>query len=183
MLNKDKFIKIMTGLCEVFNKTPSEFLLDTYYELLKFYSDEQVNSAMMECLKSYKYNLLPKPAEILEFIEGSKDDKALVAWLQVMEAVKKGGYYTSIEFADPIISHCIMQFGGWMQFCSAQKDELPFIEKRFKDYYRLYLRRGITKPIKLIGFIEGTNKREGFLEYIPETLRIGFEQKQIEIKQ
>lgn len=178
MLDREKFVKLMTGLCELFNKTPSEFIYDVYYDVLKNYSYEQVNAAVMNCIKAYKYNLLPKPAEIIEFLEGSKDDKALMAWLQIKEAIIKGGYYASIEFADPIIAHCINGLGGWQWFCCQQKDEMPFIEKRFMDLYRLFLKRGVVGNVRLIGFIEARNTQTGYLKDILEPIRIGFEKEE-----
>lgn len=174
MLDRVKFVSLMTGFCELYNKVPSQFLYDIYYEVLKDYSYEQVNKAFMDCIRVYKYNLLPKPAEILEFLEGTRDDKALMAWLQVMEAVQKGGYYASIEFADPIIAHCVQELGGWQWLCCIERKELPFIEKRFMDLYRLFMKRGVQNNIRLIGFIEARNNQLGHFEEIPKPVKIGF---------
>jgi len=182
MLDRTKFISLMTGLCELFNKIPSEFIYDFYYETLKDYSYEQVNKAVMDCIRIYKYNLLPKPAEILEFLEGTRDDKALIAWLQVKEAIVKGGYYASIEFANPIIAHCVQELGGWQWLCCQQKDELPFIEKRFMDLYRLFLKRGVKDNVRLIGFIEARNNQLGHLKNMPDPVKIGFNEiKELEV--
>jgi len=181
MLNKEKFVSALTGLCDLYAKVPSEFIFSSYYEIFKNYTNDEFDRAITKCLKERVYSTLPKPAEILEFLEGTRDDKALVAWLQVMEAVKKGGYYTSIEFADPIIAHCVNELGGWQFFCSSQKDELPFIQKRFMDLYRLFLKRGVEDNVRLIGFIEARNNQLGHTKDIPEPIRIGFnEQKLLE---
>jgi hypothetical protein len=175
MLNRIKFCEIMTGVAGMLQVTLTEFMLDTYFEMFQNYSDEQFKKAIFEVLKTSKYHTFPKPAEILEFLEGTRDDKALVAWLQVMEAVQKGGYYTSIEFADAITPEVIDQLGGWAWFCCTQKDELPFIQKRFMDLYRLYLKREISLPNRrLIGFIEARNNQKGYLKDIPEPIKIGF---------
>lgn len=180
MLDKNKFTVLMTGLSEMFNKPLSDFLMDMYYDILKDYSYEQVGRAVKSCLKNYKYATLPKPADILEYIEGSSEDKSLIAWLKAKEAVEKGGYVATIEFDDPIISHCLHSLGGWQWFCDVHKNELPFVEKRFRELYNMYRKRDITKPMKLIGFIENKNSETGYLEAIPEPTRIGFEE---EIKQ
>lgn len=184
MLNRISFCEIMTGVAGMLQLTLTEFMLDTYFEIFQNYSIEQFKKAVLDVLKTSKYHTFPKPAEILEFLEGTRDDKALMAWLQVMEAVQKGGYYASIEFVDPIIGHCVLELGGWQWFCCTQKDELPFIEKRFMDLYRLFLKRGIQGNIRLIGFIEAANNQKGNLKDIPEPIRIGFldEPKKLEIK-
>lgn len=183
MLDKIIFSHLLVGLGEVFDRQITEVITDIYYEALKDFSTEQVKSAVYKCIKNHKYATLPKPADILEFLEGTREDKALVAWLQLKEAVQKGGYYASIEFYDPIITHVVNEIGGWQAFCSSKIEDLPFIQKRFTDYYRILLNRGVDKNIRLIGFIEARNNEKGLAENIPETIQIGFEVKQLEAKQ
>lgn len=175
MLNNDKFIQTFTGLCEVFNKEPSEYLIEIYYEIFKDFDIRQFNNAVMMCIKSNKYNVLPKPAEILEFLEGSKDDKALLAWIQAKEGVQKCGYYRTPEFKDPIISHCIEELGGWMAFCSIEIEELKFVEKRFMDFYRLYYKRETKEPKNIIGFIDLSNNQNGYEQ--KGTVKIGYDEE------
>ena len=180
MLNKDRFVMVMTGLCDMYGKEISEFILDMYYDIFKDYTIEQFENSVKCCIKDRVYNSVPKPADILSHLEGTKDDRALVAWLQVMEAIKKGGYYASIEFADPIIPNCIDELGGWQYLCCSKQDDLCFIEKRFMDLYRLLLKRGNVTNKKIMGFIETQNSGSGHFENIPDTIKIGFEEpKQI----
>jgi hypothetical protein len=177
MLDREQFVNTMTGLCDLYGKPLSEFILDTYYDIFKDYEFQQFESAVRKCVKEKVYNTLPKPAEILEFLEGTRDDKALIGWLQVKEAITKGGYHASIEFSDPIIANAINELGGWQWICMQDKSEEPFIQKRFMDLYRLFLKRGVNRNIKLIGFIEARNSELG--HKIPEPIRIGFAQEPI----
>ena len=178
MLDNEIFIKTMTGLCEIYGKNPSEYIFEIYYEIFKDYDINQFNSAVTKCIKSNKYNVLPKPAEILEYLEGDKNDKALFAWIQAKEGVQKCGYYDTPHFTDPIISHCIEELGGWMKFCSCDIEELKFIEKRFTDLYRLFLKRDITERKKLLGFSELKNANGGFDE--PKNIvKIGSESRKL----
>jgi hypothetical protein len=169
-------------VADLYKHELNKYIINIYYNIFKGFSFEQFEKAICEVIKSNKYNVFPKPANILEFLEGTRDDKALIAWLQVKEAIEKGGYYASIEFADPVISNCIKEIGGWMELCSQQKDEMPFIEKRFMDLYRLFLKRGVEKPVKLIGFVEAKNNERGFLRHMPKPLKIGFEEQKVLIK-
>lgn len=175
MLVKADFVNLMMSMGEVFDKQVTEAQLDIYYEIFKDFSFEQIKKAFYSCLRTHRYNTLPKPADILSFLEGTQDDRALMAWLEVKEAVIKAGYYQTVEFRDPIISHCLEELGGWMAFCSCQKDELPFIEKRFMDLYRLFEKRGTSLPVKLVGFIEVRNRELSQLEHIPKSVKIGFD--------
>ena len=175
MLDKSRFADIMSGLADMYKQTLSEFMLDMYYDILKGYEYEQVERAIKKVMANYKYNTMPKPADILEYLEGTRDDKALIAWMRAKEAVQKGGYYASVVFKDPIIAHCINELGGWQEFCCAQISELPFIEKRFLDMYRVFEKREIKNNVKLMGEIEISCMRWGDLEKIPEPIKIGFE--------
>jgi len=177
MLNKEAFVNLIVGLCELYNKQPSEFIYDVYYEAFKDYTEEQVKYAISESLKVRKYSTFPKPADILEFLEGTREDKALMAWLRVREAIQKGGYYASIEFADEVIPYCIKELGGWQWLCSQLIKEMPFVEKRFKDLYRLFLKRGVEENMRVVGFIEASNNQKGHLEHIPEPIKIGHMEK------
>lgn len=174
MLNKESFTKIMIGLCELYKQQISEFIFDSYYEIFKKYETSAFERAVNLCVKNHKYNSLPKPANILEFLDGTREDQAMLAWLKAKEAVKKAGYYESVEFDDPIISNCIIELGGWMGFCSSLVDELPFVEKRFLELYRVISLRG-SKSVKLIGFTEQRNSELGY--EAPKTIKIGFEKR------
>ena len=175
MLDKQRFIEIMVGLCDLYGKTPSEFIYDTYYGVFKDYTEKEFSSAITKCIKNRKYNSLPNPAEILEYLEGTSDDKAMMAWLQLKEAVCKGGFNKSVEFADPIIAKALDNLGGWEWFCNSSIEEEPFNQKRFMDIYRLLDKSGLPIENKrLVGFIGGKNNTK------PENiLRIGFNDKQI----
>jgi len=171
-MTKNEFLNIFTGLCELYKQSPSEFVLNTYYDLLKNYDLAQVQGAVDICLRTYKYNTLPKPAELLQYIEDSPNDKAISAWIQVIDAIRDYGYYDTIEFEDKIIHHCIDNFGGWMWLCSQKKTEMPFIEKRFLDLYRIFSKREFKSPPKLIGFVDAKNREKGYMKAIPETIKI-----------
>uniref|UniRef100_A0A6M3IVP5 DUF6475 domain-containing protein n=1 Tax=viral metagenome TaxID=1070528 RepID=A0A6M3IVP5_9ZZZZ len=178
MLDRNEFIKTMVGLYDMYGKVPSEFILDTYYGIFEEYTAEEFNKAVMKCLKEKVYNSVPKPAEIIEFLEGTKDDKALIAWNQVLDAIRKGGYYSSVEFYDPIIPACINELGGWQWIGSQQHEDMVFIEKRFMILYRLFLKRGTEDNHRMIGFIEASNGRRGYLDDIPAPIKIGFPREQ-----
>jgi len=171
-MEKDKFIKILLGLGELVDKEISDNKINIYYEIFKEYTIEEFNQAVFKVLKTHKYNTLPLPAVILEFLEGTSDDKALMAWNLAQEAVVKVGYYDSPRFNDPIISNCIVEMGGWQWFCSVQTIELPFVQKRFTDLYRLFLKRG-CEMLELVGFHNAGNRLKGYSEKIKPPILIG----------
>jgi len=178
MLNENMFIETMSMLCDLYNKQVSESVFTLYHNIFKDYTIEQFNKAVEKCVKNRPYNTLPKPAEILEYLEGTQDDKATVAWGEVNDAVNRGGYYKSIEFSDAITAACIEEMGGWMQLCCVLEKNWCFSEKQFKDLYRLFLKRGVVENKRLLGHIEAKSSIEG-REVEIKPLRIGFNDKQI----
>lgn len=169
----NEFSKALYVLGELFDKKISKTVLSIYYEIFQDYTVKQFNKAVYEVIRTHKYNTLPRPADIIEYLEGTKDDKALMAWMLAKRGIEIVGYYGSPEFEDPIISNCIVNLGGWQEFCSMQISNEPFIEKRFADLYRLFMKRGIDKPKVLVGFHEESNSLKGFQAHIPEIIRIG----------
>jgi len=174
MLNKGKFIELLSGICDIYEKTPSEFMFGMYYEIFQNYEYSEVETAFKNCLRNRVYSTFPKPAEILEYLEGTKDDKALAAWLEARKACEDVGYYDSPQFTDPIISNCITELGGWQEFCSVTKEDHPFVEKRFLDLYRLFIKRGCG-PMELVGFHNANNRLKGYHENVTQPILIGGE--------
>lgn len=73
MLNRTKFVKLLSAVCELYGKELSLMAIDIYYETLKEYSYEQINKAFNSVARTNKYNCIPKPAEIIENIEDRKN--------------------------------------------------------------------------------------------------------------
>jgi len=164
--------KVLYVFGELYDKKITEGIAEIYYDIFKNYSVDEFKTAAYKVIKSHVYNSLPKPASILEFLEGTSDDKALMAWSLAQDAVVKVGYYDSPKVEDPIISNCIVELGGWQEFCSVKTSELPFVEKRFTDLYRLFLKRGCGM-LELVGFHNAGNKLKGYKENIKPPILIG----------
>lgn len=158
MVSKKDFAKIMGILSEVYDKEVTKVMFDVYYDCLKDFSFENLKSATMRTIKTNVYNVMPKPAELLKFLEGSTDDKAFIAWGTAVEAVSKCGYTHDPVFDDPIISNCIVHIcGGWVKFCQLNTKDIHYYQKRFTDAYKSFSNIGIDKEKKLIGFINNSN--------------------------
>jgi hypothetical protein len=184
MLDKVEFCSVLLALGEMYDKKVTEVVTGLYYETLKEYDIDQVKTAVSKVIKNHVYNTLPKPAEILQYLEGSADDRAMIAWLKAKKAVQICGYTHDPVFDDNIISHCIIHIcGSWVNFCSISTEELPYYEKRFLDAYRVFERKGVAGPANLIGFINRTNS-DKFPDYMvnPVAIEEGKTKKQGEIQ-
>ena len=105
---------------------------------------------------------MPKPSDIREILEGSEDDRAALAWAEVLRAMGRWGYYDSVKFPDPAIHFAISQMGGWMHLCATLKDEtIPFRGKDFAQYYAMGKRLGPqARPVAYLVGKHEANARE-----------------------
>ena len=181
MITKEQFSVLMAGLGEVFNKPLSEAALAIYYEILKGYSFEDVHKACSGVVRTHRYATFPAPFEILDYLETSADDKGLKAWLTVREAIRKHGYYASVDFGDQAIHRAIIELGGWQVLCSKTSGELDWIEKDFIRLYNNLLKNPRSAPDHLVGYFEADNREKSFPGNIPPIVKIGLADRPLEI--
>jgi hypothetical protein len=69
------------------------------------------------------------------------------------------GAYQSVAFDDPAIHLTVEDIGGWPSLCRTLIDDLPFVQKRFTEAYRMHAARPETPhPARLIGATEIANQ-------------------------
>lgn len=167
MQHKDltEFAKLMMILSEVFDggKVPSELKMEIYFEALKGYDIEILKQGVTKIITTRVYPAFPKPGEIMAEISGKQEDKALLAWIQVIDAMKQHGPYQSVRFKDETI-HAVVEFmGGWPALGDWTNQELVWKQKEFE---RLY---GIMK------------ERPGRLDHLPGLCEIDNSMKEYDI--
>jgi hypothetical protein len=87
-----------------------------------------------------------------EFVGGAGDERSLGAFTKVERAVSQVGSWRTLVFDDSRIHACIEDMGGWMRFCTATYDELPFLRNEFTKRYRAYLQH---PPLRYPAVIKG----------------------------
>ena len=117
---------------------------------------------------------MPKPADIVKYIEGDSGGKGLMAWAKFVDAIARPGVWESVVFDDPLIMAVIENMGGWIKWERVTNDELPFLKN---DFVKLYKSFQITPPVryphKLIGKSEAYNSISGFSSFVKEPHMIG----------
>lgn len=173
ILDESKFIELIASVAEIYGKELSPMAINLYYNILKNYSFEQIDQAFNYIVKTNKYNCMPKPAEVIESIDGLPDERSAIAWNQVVKAIRKYDSYQSVEFEDKTVHAVIDHLGGWLWLCDQTKEDLVFIAKDFMKLYVIFERRGGDCPERLIGFFESKNRETGFDGDVPKTVKIG----------
>ncbi|MEZ6852772.1 DUF6475 domain-containing protein [Halodesulfovibrio aestuarii] len=133
---RERFLQGLAGLCELHNRQATEAMAKLYFFALQQFEIEDVLRAMVKAVTASKF--FPRPAEIIEFIQGNPEDVAEVEASKVLEAVKRVGAYKSVVFDNPVTAAVIEHgFGGWVKLCSEMRADS---EKWFrKDFCKLYV--------------------------------------------
>lgn len=156
MLDKILFLKAMTAISEIYDKKLSDDALDVYFSCLEEISDDDFIFATNRIAKERTFQSMPKPAEFLEKILGSLDDRAVFAWEIAYSTAISTGIYKSVSFQDSAIHSVIEALGGWEFFASHPKEETPYIRKNFIDFYKALSKRDYH-PEFLLGFLDQKN--------------------------
>lgn len=160
MLEQDRgnFYALMTGLFEMYGKKGSPELLEIYFNALRAYDIADLGrAANQHALDPDSGQFMPKPADFVRHIDGSKETRAMRAWSKVERAVRGIGPYPTIVFDDPIIHAVIEDMGGWLDLCNCPKEsDFVFRGREFEKRYQGYALQGGAKefPRVLIGLIE-----------------------------
>lgn len=166
MQSKDlgKFSILMAGIGELYGKNISSQLIDIYWQVLNQYELIDIQKAFQSHVQNPDCGqFFPKPADIVRFIEGSGETKALLAWAKVERAVIQIGSYQSVVFDDPLIHAVIENMGGWVKLCSMKNEQMPFYANEFQKRYLGYVNKKPARhPKYLWGISECNNAKNGF---------------------
>jgi hypothetical protein len=158
----------MLALCEIHDRKFSTLLSDLYWKVLEPFTDEQCELVFKELLYSTRF--FPKPVEFIEKIMGTQTNRATLAWLDVLEAVKRIGPYQSVKFPDLVIHGVIEAMGGWVQLGGMLTDEEKWKQREFERLYQiLETSRGANQEY-LPGIVEIDNAARGFHQAVEPVL-------------
>jgi hypothetical protein len=161
--DKRAFKELLTNVMAFYRQDTSPFALQVWWSACQPFTLEQVSKALnAHAVDPDRGQFAPKPADVVKTLQGTKTDRARVAWGKVFDAMQQVGAYQSVVFDDPVIHVCVEDIGGWTKICRSDLSELSFLEHRFCESYRAYCARSDIKyPAKLIGEFEATNRHEG----------------------
>ena len=171
------FIAVMGAIAEALGQPKlSRLGLKLFFDVLRPYSFEEVSNALYATLRQSPF--MPKPSDVVRYIEGTAEDRGREAWHAVLQAMRKHGAYASVRFDDPAIHFAIERMGGWQKLCLMPEDELPFRERDFIGHYKRGERAGWDMvPKHFIGIIEQQNTQNGWMDAIPDTVEISTKNK------
>ena len=133
MNNQQKFAEVLLAAGAVHNRTVDEFLVRVYLRALEPHDIGLCADVVAELIRSHKF--FPKPADIIERLEGAAHSRALAAWPEVE---RLAGNYRNAKSDDVLTESVVAQMGGWQRFGMAESREWPFLQKEFVDRYETF---------------------------------------------
>lgn len=111
-----RFFEAITILGEVFDAKLSTARCTAYFEILADYAWPIVEIALKRAMREQTF--FPKPAELIELIEGPRKDEAEQAWTQLQEIVRDYGPEFPLACYEPAFAEAISIFAGdWVDAC------------------------------------------------------------------
>lgn len=179
--DKAKFSTLVTEVLAFYGKDVSRFAMSVWWEACKGFDFEQVAKAFnAHAIDAERGQFPPKPADVVKALQGTRTDRARMAWGKAFDAMQRVGAYQSVAFDDPVIHAVLEDLGGWMKVCRSDMEQLSYLEHRFCEAYRAYVGRpDVAYPAKLLGEFEMVNRHEG--RKVAPPVLIGNPQKAAEV--
>mgnify|MGYP001267198151 CR=1 FL=1 len=153
-----QFAGLLAELSELYGKCISSGLTEIYWKALEMFEWVDVKAAFEAHARNPDCGqFFPKPADIVRFIDGNGETRALKAWTIVEEAMRRVGIYQSVIFDDCLIHAAIEEMGGWVQLCSMTMEDLPFRAREFQKRYMAFV---IKKPARYPSCLHGLSTLE-----------------------
>jgi hypothetical protein len=102
------FATELTMLAEVFGERMSEARMNAYFAALEEFCIEDIQGACRRAIQTSRF--FPRPAELIEALEGGLDDRAVYQWAQVMLRAKGQPHEM-----DAIAELAVEMMGGWRE--------------------------------------------------------------------
>lgn len=105
---------------------------------------EQLQRAIVAVMRQHRFAGLPAIGQIAEAAEGPQqsaalpnDQRAVLAWDRVLDAISRVGGNASARFVDPLATASIRSLGVWLALCDTPSEELRTWKcKEFIEAYK-----------------------------------------------
>lgn len=165
--DRDAFAETLAAVYALYRAELSAAVLEIWWRALAPYPIGAVKAALgRHATNPDEGRFLPKPADVVREIVGTRADASLIAWSITIDAVRIVGTWRSVAFEDKLIHRVVTDLGGWMWLGRQLEKELPFVERRFRDLYRALASREspVDLPVRVAGQIEITNNAMGYAD-------------------
>lgn len=159
-----QFAALVSDVMAFYRRDVSDFAIGVWWQACEPFALEQVRQAFTaHAMDAERGHFEPRPSDLVRHLQGTRTDRARIAWGKVMEAMQRIGAYTSVVFDDPVIHAVVEDLGGWVKLCRGELRDLSHTEHRFCESYRAYAGRQQTPdfPAVLSGEHDAANRLAG----------------------
>lgn len=143
MTDRERLLQLLAATYAYYERELSEFALQVWVDDLDGYPFAAVAEAFTRHRRDPKRGQwLPKTADILHQLHGDADERALVAWGEVIAAAKAGG----ARF-DGATQAAIEAMGGMGRLRMAKEEENGFLQRQFVAAFKAFAHREEQPPL------------------------------------
>jgi len=140
--NKEEFAKLFYAMGEYYDKKVSlELLMMLFDDLIDFTIDDIKVGAKLHRADPKHGTFFPKAADIIRHLQStniSTEDKATLAWNQIMREIRVTGAYGSLKLDDKQALAAIKAVKSWKDLCAMPEKDLTWVKKEFIANYAIY---------------------------------------------
>lgn len=146
--DKRLFMEILLAACAVYDKPPMEkAALQLYWKTLSRFSVGQIESAVSLHIERSKF--FPKPADLIEIIDGTASGDAHEIWARIISNLERGRY--DLSDYDEKAQRALQAIGGIKQLGVTGYEVLDFKRTAFLTEYKAAAESFARKDVKQIG--------------------------------
>jgi len=142
----NKFKTVIAGMCEVYDRVPSEVLLQVFWEDFKELTIDEFSKAVSDHRKDPDQGMFfPKTANLMKQIKGSSkqqhrsiEERAELAWSEITTHLQRKGPYKTFTSKDGVSLAAFHAVGGMSKLSTADYEKMTWIKKEFISMYETY---------------------------------------------
>lgn len=174
------FFNILDSLLKTYG-VASEFEIKRFWlAILHRYDAETVIDSLLKIFDDKIYGR-PTPDLVIQKIKGgSTEAQATNAWMEVLNAIRRVGPYSSVEFSSAKTASCVKKI-GWQNLCSLTEGfELDRAAKDFKEIFQV-VEPGAEESRVVLGYSDLDRASRGLPMKTP-LLALGYAPEQTGLK-
>jgi len=133
-------------------------------DLLEFSIEEIKYGARCHRQDPNHGTFFPKPADIIRHLQTGKsstEEKAELAWAQVIQCLRANGSYGGLNIEDKQGIAALKSFSTWKDFCMMDASKMTWTKKEFLSMYSTYENTPLEMlPSSLPGLVELHNHKK-----------------------
>lgn len=133
--DRSAFTELLTDVLGFYGQTTSPFALSVWWGACKGMELPVIRNAFTAyAMDPSRGHFAPKPADLIRAVRGSSEERATLAWSDLIGQVRSVGSYGSPTL-DASMRAGLDAIGGWHALCRSEEKSLSFLQRQFAEAY------------------------------------------------